>query len=111
MKLNRRHHRLPRRLSPSPSRPRSVRLIVSQSQNQNLSRNASRSPSPSQSPSARNSQAASSIERGRALRKDGRLAEALVQFEHALRLAPDLPRAHAGYAYTLVLLGRLSEGI
>ncbi len=45
------------------------------------------------------------------MRQEGRLAEALVQFEHALRLAPELPRAHAGYGYTLALLGRLREAI
>jgi protein O-GlcNAc transferase len=39
------------------------------------------------------------------------LAEALVLFDEALRCAPDLARAHAGRAATLVLLGRLSEGI
>src|SRR5260370_20707562 len=56
-------------------------------------------------------QAALDIERGRELRRQGRLAEALVLFENALRCAPDLPRAHAGHAATLVLLGRLREGI
>src|SRR5260370_3769353 len=94
-----------------PSRPSGANPTANPSQSQSRSRNRNRSQSRSQSRNARNRQAARCIEQGRAMRQEGRLAEALVQFEHALRLAPELPRAHAGYGYTLALVGRLREAI
>src|ERR1035438_7518494 len=45
------------------------------------------------------------LERGRELRLENRLEEALPYFEAALRVAPGCPRALAGYGATLARLG------
>jgi protein O-GlcNAc transferase len=45
------------------------------------------------------------LERGRELRLENRLAEALPHFEAALRMDPVCARAHAGYAATSACLG------
>ena len=51
------------------------------------------------------------LDRGRELRLEGRLSEAVECFENALRLDPACARAHAGYAATLGRLGRHTQAI
>jgi protein O-GlcNAc transferase len=51
------------------------------------------------------------LERGRELRLEGRLEEALQNFEAALRLDAGCARAHAGYGGTLAKLGQQARAI
>jgi protein O-GlcNAc transferase len=51
------------------------------------------------------------LERGRELRLQGRLEEALQNFEAALRLDPGCARAHAGYGGTLARMGHPARAI
>lgn len=51
------------------------------------------------------------LERGRELRLEGRLEEALQNFEAALRLDAGCARAHAGYGGTLARLGQQARAI
>jgi protein O-GlcNAc transferase len=51
------------------------------------------------------------LERGRELRLDGRLEDALLEFEAALRLDACCARAHAGHGATLALLGATGDAI
>ncbi len=51
------------------------------------------------------------LERGRELRLDGRLDEALQSFEAALRLDAECARAHAGYGGTVARLGNTARAI
>ena len=51
------------------------------------------------------------LERGRKLRLENRLEEALPHFEAALRVDPESARAHAGYGATLARLGQTARAV
>ncbi len=51
------------------------------------------------------------LERGRKLRLENRLEEALPHFEAALGVDPESPRAHAGYGATLARLGQTLRAV
>src|SRR5260370_23851934 len=51
------------------------------------------------------------LERGRKLRLENRLEEALPHFEAALRVDPGCARAHAGYGATLARLGQSARAV
>ncbi len=43
--------------------------------------------------------------------KEGKLSDAIGQYEQALRIKPDLPQAHYGLAIALEQAGRIDEAI